>query len=316
LTIIETVGSQPDQHEEKPKSSVNLLPTAFAMLVIGVVWRIADIFVFNFGTTWMNILPSKLGPLLILLIVFWNQRENLLGLTKDNFRAHFLIGLCIGLSFFFVIESLGTILFAMFIDTSYPLDLNIINPELLLYAFGFFFVNAVYEEVLFRGVLQNSFRSKMSANQAILLSAIIFALWHIFWPLANGITIGGILLLVFTGVIGLFFGVYYEYFSSRRSLIGPIVAHTLLNFLNENFKIGPIPTPQGPDTMFPDPLMIPVMLVIFLIVFGIYFFFAFKSKVENFELRGANIRKRLFVTHLSDNESSKETEHLVSTKNK
>jgi len=282
LTVSESVGSQPDQHEEKPKSSVNLLPIAFAMLVIGVVWRIADIFVFNFGTTWMNILPSKLGPLLILLFVFWNQRETLLGLSKDNIRAHLLIGLCIGLSFFFVIESLGTILFAMFIDTSYPLDLNIINPELLLYAFGFFFINAVYEEVLFRGVLQTSFKEKMSVNQAILLSAVIFGLWHIFWPIANGITIGGILLVVFSGVIGLFFGVYYEYFSSRRSLVGPIIAHTLLNFLNENFKIGPLPTPQGPDTMFPDPLMIPVMVVIFLILFGIYFYFAFKSKVENF----------------------------------
>ncbi|MHA1882205.1 MAG: lysostaphin resistance A-like protein [Candidatus Thorarchaeota archaeon] len=282
----------------------NLLALSFVMLLIGVVWRIVDVMILQLGNTWMNILPSKLGPLLIILAVFWTQRETILGLSKDNIRSHLVIGIVMGVSFYLVVDVGGPALYAIFLNPSYPLDLTILNPELLAYAFVFFFINAVYEETLFRGVMQNGFRTKFSPSQAILLSSIIFGVWHAVWPIANGAPlIEGVVMVLVSAVIGGFFGVYYEKFASRRSLIGPIAAHTLINFLREDFKIGPWDYPQGPDMVVPEAAMMPIMLVLFFAIFGVFFYFAFKYNIENIE----NLRSRLSsltsVLRFKDNKS-------------
>ncbi|MHA1576994.1 MAG: lysostaphin resistance A-like protein [Candidatus Thorarchaeota archaeon] len=295
MTTIEAVIEAHDEEEKGSlESRFSLMTLAFVMLIIGTIWRIVDVMVLDLGTTWMNILPSKLGPLIILLVVFWARRESLLGLSKENIKAHLVVGILMGISFFAVVEVLGPVLYAMLLDSEYPLSLFIYNPELLAYAFVFFFINAVYEETLFRGVLQNGFRTKVSPNLAILSSALIFGVWHAVWPIANGASlVEGVGLIVFSGVLGGFFGVYYEKVSSRKSLIAPISAHTLINFFRENFKIGPWDNPPGPDVSFPEPALMPVMILMFFALFGLLFVLAYRFKIENVENTWAKITTRL-----------------------
>ena len=295
MTTIEA-GIEASDAEEKGflDAKFSLITLAFVMLIVGTIWRIVDIVVLDLGTTWMNILPSKLGPLIILLAVFWARRESLLGLTRESIKAHLAVGILMGISFFVVIEVMSPVLYTLLLDSQYPLNLFIINPELLAYAFVFFFINAVYEETLFRGVIQDGFRTKVSPNQAILCSAAIFGIWHAVWPIANGAPlIEGISLVIFSGVLGGFFGIYYEKFSSRKSLVGPIAAHTLINFLRENFRIGPWDNPPGPDASFPEPGMLPIMLLLFLAMFGLIFYLAYKFKIEDVERAWAEISTKL-----------------------
>lgn len=304
MTTTETVTRILEAEENNDiGTKTNLLILSLVMLLIGVVWRIVDVMILQLGNTWMNILPSKLGPLLIILAVFWTQHKSLLGLSKDNIKSHLAIGIVMGVAYYLVVDIGGTALYALFLNPSYPLDLNILNPDLLVYAFVFFFINAVYEETLFRGVMQNGFRTKFSPSQAILLSSIIFGVWHAIWPIVNGASIvEGVVMVLVSAVIGGVFGVYYEKFASRRSLIGPIAAHTLINFLRENFKIGPWEYVQGPDVAVPESAMMPIMLVLFLAIFGVFLYIVSKYKVEHIE----NLRSRLSsltsVSRVKDNE--------------
>jgi hypothetical protein len=88
------------------------------------------------------------------------------------------------------------------------------------------------------------------------------------------------MMVFFTTILGLLFGIYYERFSSGQSLTGVIVAHTIFNFVNENFKLGPEPSIQGPDVVFGSPGLLGVTLVMFFFVFSLFFFVFSKYKIE------------------------------------
>jgi membrane protease YdiL (CAAX protease family) len=150
----------------------------------------------------------------------------------------------------------------------------------------FFATNAFLEETLFRGLLQNSLKTKFSPNKAIAISAIIFGLWHAGWPLLNASSDSSFIMeasmMIFgSGVLGLLFGIYYEKFSSGTSLMGPILAHTMFNFTNECFKIGPEPIMQGPDMRFAAPGIMGISMLLFIVVFSILFVIFWKYKIED-----------------------------------
>ncbi len=211
------------QEKEKRSywSSLNLLIVSGIMMTIAIIWRVADQFVFQLGSTWMNIMPSKLFPFIIILVFFWKYRrreiDSVLGLSRKQLRAQIGVGIVMVLLISILIDFGGTVIYATLLDQAYPLELHIINPELLGYMFIFFLTNAFLEETLFRGLLQNSLKTHFSPSRAILLSAITFGLWHSGWPLVNG-SIGNALLVqvasmvFFTTILGLLFGVYYEQF--------------------------------------------------------------------------------------------------------
>ena len=176
-------------------------------------------------------------------------------------------------------------MFAVFVDTTYPLQLHILNEELLGYMFIFFLTNAFLEETLFRGLLQNAAKTRLSPNASILLSAIIFGLWHAGWPLVNGAmggeAVSGIAMMVFfTMILGIFFGIYYERFSSSMSLIGPITVHTIINFVRECIKVGSEPVIQGPDVIFSNSGLMTITLLTFLLTFIPLFIIVWKFKIE------------------------------------
>ena len=279
---------------EKPTSthawtSTDLLKIAGIMLAISAIWRVVDQFVLGLGSTWMNIFPSKMFPFLIILGFFWKYRRqeigSVLGLSRDKIQSRLAIGILIGLIFVIGIDIAGTIVFTVFVDPTYPLQLHIINEELLGYMFIFFLTNAFLEETLFRGLLLNAAKTRLSPNVSILLSAIIFGLWHAGWPLVNGAiggeAVSGIALMVFfTMILGIFFGIYYERFSSSMSLIGPIAVHTIINFVRECFKVGSEPVIQGPDVIFSNSGLMTITLLMFLLTFIPLFIILWKFKIE------------------------------------
>ena len=182
----------------------------------------------------------------------------------------------------------GTLVYAAFIDPSYPLLVHCPMLSLLVYNLFFFLVNAIFEESLFRGLLQNGFKTRYSPGRAILLSAVIFGVCHAVWPLVNWTVAEDIvkqtLIIVFsTTLLGVFFGIYYEKFSSGQTLTGPIIAHTIINFVNESFKIGPEPAIQGPDILFANSVILIISFALFFILFPVLILISWKYRVEDVE---------------------------------
>ncbi|NHI88144.1 MAG: CPBP family intramembrane metalloprotease [Candidatus Thorarchaeota archaeon] len=296
-TVQEHPSSVKDEHSFW--SSLSLLTVSGIMLTIGIVWRVVDQFVLGLGDTWINIMPSKLFPFLIIIGFFWRYRrpeiETALGLSRNQMRVQLAVGLVMGLLISGLIDIGSTVVYGLLLDPSYPLELHILNPQLLGYTLLFFLTNAFLEETLFRGLLQNGLKTRFSANVAIVLSAIAFGFWHAGWPLLNGgpnVAREVSMMVFFTTILGLLFGVYYERFSSGRSLTGVIVAHTIFNFVNENFKIGPEPSMQGPDMAFLTPGLLGVTLVMFLLVFSTLFLVFTRYKIEQVSSLWNRITKR------------------------
>ncbi len=278
-----------EQVETSAWSSVGLLRIAGIMLTIAAIWRLVDQFVLGLGNTWMNILPSKLFPFLIILGFFWKYRPreiaSVLGLSKANFRAQLAVGLFIGMAISLGIDFGGTIVYGLLIDPTYPLQLHILNEELLGYMLFFFLTNAALEETLFRGLLINALKTCQTPNRAILSSAIVFGIWHAGWPLVNGSAGSDAMnqiasMVFFTTILGIFLGVYYERFNSGQSLVGPIVIHTMFNYVSECFKIGPEPIIQGPDLIFSNSGLMTTTLLMFFLIFIPLGLFLWKFKIE------------------------------------
>lgn len=280
-----------EEHQDIPSrwTSMGLLKLAVIMLTIAVIWRIIDQFILGLGSTWMNIFPSKLFPFLILLGVFLKYRPNevssVLGLSKEKIRLQLAVGVLIGIILSIGIDLGGTLIYGLFLDPTYPLQLHILNEGLLGYLFIFFLTNAFLEETLFRGLLINTIRTRQSVNVSIILSAIIFGVWHAGWPLVNGAIGREALIQVssmvfFTTILGLFFGIYYQRFNSSKSLIGPIVVHTIINFVGECFKIGPEPVIQGPDLVFSNSGLMATTFLMFFLTFIPLGIFLWKFKIE------------------------------------
>ncbi|MFX0107145.1 MAG: lysostaphin resistance A-like protein [Candidatus Hodarchaeota archaeon] len=303
MTIAQTEKAEINVNQNQSIWSQLSLPIlAMIMLAVGATWRVVDVFVLNLGSTWINILPSKLGPLLILLGLFYfyrrNQLDEVLGIHGDQFRIHVIVGFFVFAAMYLIVDIGASIIFASFIDPSYPLDFRIVSANLLLYSFVFFLINATFEETLFRGLLQNGLRTRYSFKKAILFSSIVFGFWHVVWPIANGSSLseaGGILFV--SAFLGVLFGVYYERFSSRRTLTGPITAHTLVNFANENFKVGPDPVVQGPDFTFMEPQLMLISLVLLIVTFSMLTIVMWKYRIE--DVRTTKMRLRQHIRQLT-----------------
>ncbi len=282
-------------------SRAGLLRLAGLMLAIAIAWRVVDIFVLRLGETWVNILPSKIFPFLIMAALFWKYRPGeigtVLGLNRRQFRLQLVLGLLVGCSMYLLLDVIPTVIYGTFFDASYPLNLNILFIDILWYQFLFFFTNALLEESLFRGLIQNGLRSILTPNRAILLSAIVFGLWHVAWPIVKGLygefsPSEAAAMLLFAGVVGLFFGTYYEKFSSRATLTGPIIAHTLINFLNECIKVGPDPSVQGPDITFKSPVLLAITFLFLVVTLGVFTKLAWSRRTEDVESIWAQLRER------------------------
>jgi membrane protease YdiL (CAAX protease family) len=270
------------------------------MLVLAVMWRNVDVFIFGFDKIWTNIMPSKLFPLLILLGLFWRYRKEevgpVLGLNRMNINAHLILGLIIGVTLYLLGDFFAAVIYASFFDRTLSLEIIIVNFDLLWYSSIFFLVNGILEEALFRGLLQNGLRDYFTANKSMLLSASIFGFYHLIWPIQTFMVEGvfpftrAMIMVIFSGLLGLTFGIYYERFDSRRSLAGPIAAHTILNFLNENIKVSSAEVVPGPDVLLVNPIQMAIALILVTIAFTAIITIGWKCKLEHVQLTWSRLK--------------------------
>ncbi|MHA1925864.1 MAG: hypothetical protein ACW974_08110, partial [Candidatus Thorarchaeota archaeon] len=132
MTITE-VAQEPkskEQISEHPLSRLGLLPLAGLMFFVAVVWRIVDIFVLGLGDTWINIMPSKLFPLLIIAGVFWKYRNaefsSVLGLAKGPyFRTQIILGIGIFAAWHLMLNVFPKIIYGA-IDPAYTVSFAVL----------------------------------------------------------------------------------------------------------------------------------------------------------------------------------------------
>ncbi|MDN2712199.1 CPBP family intramembrane metalloprotease [Janthinobacterium sp. SUN118] len=99
-----------------------------------------------------------------------------------------------------------------------------VAPSMLPLLLGFALAANWYEELLFRGLLQQQLRAWLPAWRAALVSGLLFGLCHAF--LATTVTQVGAPILVFTVIEGVVAGLVY----CRAGLLGASLAHGLAIF--------------------------------------------------------------------------------------
>lgn len=114
-------------------------------------------------------------------------REIILGIFLGFFGVILIFGLqALGA---FLVELLFNINVDVLLQSDSLSDFEILDPEtlgeLLLYVGTMVFFVGVPEEVMFRGFVQRSFESKLNKPAALLLTALYFAIYHIFIYILN-----------------------------------------------------------------------------------------------------------------------------------
>ncbi|NHI83199.1 MAG: CPBP family intramembrane metalloprotease [Candidatus Thorarchaeota archaeon] len=303
MTVV-GISQQPEAEEQQHLlSRIGLLPLAGLLFAVAVVWRFVDVVVLHLGDSWLNIMPSKLFPLLIIVGAFWKYRRtevvSVLGLSKGKFfKTQMILGVVLSGTWYLLLDVIPQVVYATFFDSAYQLGFQIADADLLFYSLIFFITNGFLEEILFRGVLQNSFRMKIGVVGGIVLSGVLFGVWHAIWPIINGIdslfSVGqAVSMVVFSAVFGTLYGVYYEKFSSGRTLVALIVSHTFMDFVNEHLKFGPELLVPGPDYVYTNPSILGITILFFLIGYFAMILFFWKFKVED-----VNEKWSGFVSHL------------------
>ena len=143
-----------------------------------------------------------------IIFIIYLYKKNKIKEKKTNYKKVFIyISLGISLSCI-----LNMIIFMFY----KPTITNKIPPLLLLISSGI--IGPIYEEILFRYVFYNKIRKLNSANHAILLNTLIFALIHL-----------TIRKITFTFLLGLIINIVYE---KNKNITYPIIIHMSANIIS------------------------------------------------------------------------------------
>ncbi len=270
-----------------------LLSLALLLLPLFYIFREIDIYIWNVDETAINVMPSKILSVLVLLGIFWYLRHHefkpVLGLSTVHLKALVLLGIGFAVFEYFMVNIVSTFIYTGLVDSSVGAEFVIaMDSFLIVYNLALFFINAIFEETYFRGVTYHGFKERVGVNRAIVAAAIIFGFWHIAWPIQEFIQTGifpvgeAFVKVAFSGLLGGLFSVWYVKFSEEKSLMGPIAAHTLINYLNEGFKIVPDSiVEEGPDLSFLSPVHMAIGLSFFLIIFAAFYFFFWRNRMSS-----------------------------------
>ena len=173
--------------------------------------------------------------LLILLIISWLLLHNSMG-EKLKVLGFYpikksLIQFVIG---FFVIALISLI--SIYIETlvlKTKWQLNTINFSTLASSFWYHLKSALTEDLVFRGALLYVLIHKIGSNKAILLSAIVFGIYHWFsYGIINERLIVLIYVFLITGFTGYVWA--YSFFKTKSMMLG-LGFHLGVNFINSCF---------------------------------------------------------------------------------
>ena len=211
-------------HYPKPRTiALIVFLVMFLIITIGSWVQLSDFPGFLSGmyiTEWLLILCP---PIFLLKIRKMNLRRTL---SLEKLRAkHLLIGILGGLGGFFIFSIILVIIenilgpypeeYIQPIMESFPKDWLGFIP----WIFGIAFSAGICEEILFRGFVQNGLEKSWGSNKALIVSSIIFGIFHLDpWRSPAAILLGlvaGYLLL------------------KTRSLLTPIAFHISTNSVGQ-----------------------------------------------------------------------------------
>ncbi|SOB99473.1 CAAX prenyl protease-like protein [Ureibacillus xyleni] len=156
----------------------------FYLLIVCLLFRLLDIFVWKMDEKIGEIILSKtIGLILIILfLIFTNKSINYIHLRKINLKPSITLAFLLAILALLMCYSVKYI-FLLSTKTEPVIAFN--NQYTILSIFLFVFIgnliNTLMEEGLFRGLMIQTFINKMPFWVANLLQSIIFGLWHIPW---------------------------------------------------------------------------------------------------------------------------------------
>lgn len=170
----------------------------------------------------LRLYSTIVSSFVLLFIALKIEKRSLfsLGITKEHFLCHYLLGLGLG----FLTLSGAFLITYLFEGTNY-LGLADMNPVLLLLFFVGFLFQGFEEELLCRGFMMFGMSKKYSLMVSILFNAFFFASLHFGNPGVNVLSLMNIFLA------GVSFSCMAVYFEDLWVASG---AHTMWNFAQGN----------------------------------------------------------------------------------
>jgi membrane protease YdiL (CAAX protease family) len=164
--------------------------TGVILMLIALIFRLIDIFVLRLDERLGEIILSKtLGFLLVLLFVWAiGRKPGSIGFHGRRLGESLLIGVAITVLPFIIAYTVEWIVLRQ-LGQEPRLLFSAIDPKAgvtggLLFALWLVagnFVNSFMEEGLFRGVMLNLNRMRLSFVKSIWLQAVLFGTWHLVW---------------------------------------------------------------------------------------------------------------------------------------
>jgi len=198
-------------------------------LKIFILANIFFLFLFMFiedeelKTTLLNISLSLL--FLSTSLFYFRTSCNKLGLNKKNLAKGVVFGIIAFVSILFFTIFVEAILDLFGINASTGVEEILAKNVILILAA--IFVSPICEEMFFRATLIDYFENRFeNANYAIILSAFLFAMFHIGY--------GSFLEIFGAFVAGIILGFTYK---KSKTLIAPIFAHFLFNVFSISLLI-------------------------------------------------------------------------------
>ena len=207
---------------------LGLLVAAFLLATLLYAFAgVVDLIPRSWGYAVMSLAVSAVMLLLYARFVPWFEKEKARDLPMDRLAAHTGLGLAIGLGYFCVVTGI------MALAGCYKITAVGAAPlKELIWAFCFFAVVAVGEEILFRGVLFRWIDEKWGFPVALVVSGLVFGLVH--WTNPGGTLWAGIAIAIEAGLL---LGAAYKW---SGTLWLPIGIHWAWNFSQGNifgFKV-------------------------------------------------------------------------------
>lgn len=173
--------------------------------------------------TVIHMLAVLIPSIILIFLVRYDLAEHL-QLRKTPAR-NYILGLLIGVC---AIPAVNIINYGYLIIVKtffHSIDMNILNqlshpkglPQLMLAVVTVSIYPAISEELLFRGIIQNSFMRKLTPFASILLTGILFGMFHMSFLLFLGTCLIGIILGILT----------YR----TKSIFPAMIAHFSNNFI-------------------------------------------------------------------------------------
>lgn len=214
------------------------------LFFLAVLIKILDTFIFRLDELLgESILTKGLGLVLVVAYV-WACGRKLrdIGFHSKAIGPSLLIA-AVCLSGLFALSYAGQLIALLASGAEASLALSAIDPKSgmeggLLFALWLVLgnlINSAMEEGLFRGIMLPHFRVRHSIWKAILLQALLFAIWHLSWPVKHFIigraSVGeaameAASLFLSTGIGGIVYGYLYH---KTDNLWAPCLAHAINN---------------------------------------------------------------------------------------